>query len=178
MTPKQFKEISSQIDPTNPIASLVHNAKIGKIKSDRVDNFLKFVAKVNCIHIENDPISSPAGIAALLMDDMGWSEVEKFSVISFDIKHNVLAVDVISVGSATECLADPKEIFKKVLLNGGVRFAVAHCHPSGNLTPSPEDIYLTKRLLSVSESMDMPMLDHVILGNGNFISMREDTNLW
>jgi len=85
---------------------------------------------------------------------------------------------VITIGSATETLAHPRDIFREVIKRGATRMIVAHNHPSGSLEASVEDIALTRQLLKGAHLLGIPLLDHLILGNGDFASIRESSNLW
>ncbi|MEM9136093.1 MAG: JAB domain-containing protein, partial [Cyanobacteria bacterium P01_F01_bin.42] len=75
-------------------------------------------------------------------------------------------------------LANPREIFREVIRNGATRMIVAHNHPSGSLDPSAEDITLTQQLLEGAALLEVPLLDHLILGQGEFCSLRQTTDLW
>ncbi len=127
---------------------------------------------------ERIPVESPADAAAVLGRDLMWYPQERFAVILLDIKNKMLGKQVITIGSATETLAPPREIFREVIRQGATRLIVAHNHPSGCVEPSTEDIDLTRQLLKGALLLNIPLLDHVILGNGNFQSLREITTLW
>jgi DNA repair protein RadC len=103
---------------------------------------------------------------------------ERFAVLLLDVKHRLLGTRIITIGTATETLAHPRDIFREVIKQGATRLIVAHNHPSGNTEPSPEDIHLTRQLLSGAQFLGIPLLDHLILGNGDFRSLRQATNLW
>jgi DNA repair protein RadC len=107
-----------------------------------------------------------------------WESQEKFAVLFLDVKHRYLAKKIISVGTQTETLAHPREIFREALQHRAVRILVAHNHPSGALEPSSEDIDLTRQLLQSAQIMGIPILDHLILGEGQFVSLRQVTTLW
>jgi DNA repair protein RadC len=94
------------------------------------------------------------------------------------VKHRLLGTRVITIGTATETLAHPRDIFREVLKQGATRLIVAHNHPSGNIEPSQEDIQLTRQLLSGAQYLGLPLLDHLIIGNGDFLSLRQTTSLW
>jgi len=85
---------------------------------------------------------------------------------------------VVSIGTATETLAHPRDIFREAVRKNATRLVIAHNHPSGITDPSPEDIQLTAQLLQGAQLLAMPILDHVILGNGSFSSLRKITDLW
>ncbi|UIE37791.1 RadC family protein [Leptodesmis sichuanensis] len=123
-------------------------------------------------------IDDPAVAAAALSQDLMWQPQERFAVLLLDVKHRLLGTRVITIGTATETLAHPRDIFREVLKQGATRLIVAHNHPSGNLEPSPEDINLTRQLLSGAQFLGIPLLDHLILGNGDFLSLRQFTSLW
>ena len=123
-------------------------------------------------------VDDPSVAAAALAEDLMWQTVERFAVLFLDVKHRIIGKKVVSIGTATETLANPREIFREVIRHGATRMIVAHNHPSGSLEPSPEDISLTRQLLDGSIILEVPLLDHLILGNGEFSSLRQITQLW
>ena len=90
-------------------------------------------------------IDSPASAAAALSQDLMWQTKERFAVVLLDVKNRLLGTKVITIGTATETLAPPGEIFREVIRQGATRLIVAHNHPSGNVEPSQEDIDLTRQ---------------------------------
>jgi DNA repair protein RadC len=128
--------------------------------------------------LDRTAIDSPIVAAAALSQDLMWQAQERFAVLLLDVKNRLLGTQVITIGTATETLASPREIFREVIRQGATRAIVAHNHPSGNLEPSPEDIELTRQLLAGAQLLGIPLLDHLILGNGNHQILREITNLW
>lgn len=123
-------------------------------------------------------IESPETAAALLAGQLMWQTQERFAVLLLDVKHRLLSTQIISIGTATETIAHPRDIFREVIRQGATRVIVAHNHPSGQLDPSPEDLALTRQLLSGAQLLGIPLLDHLILGNGAFSSLRQLTTLW
>lgn len=99
-------------------------------------------------------------------------------MLLLDVKHRIIGSKVISVGTATETIAHPRDIFREVIKRGATRVIVAHNHPSGSLEPSQEDISLTRQLLKGSQILGIPLLDHLILGNGDWSSIRQNSDLW
>lgn len=128
--------------------------------------------------LERTPIDSPAAAAAALSQDLMWQAQERFGVLLLDVKNRLIGTQVITIGTATETLAAPREIFREVIRRGATRLVVAHNHPSGNVEPSPQDIDLTRQLLAGAQFLGIPLLDHLILGDGNHQSLRETTTLW
>ncbi len=123
-------------------------------------------------------IDSPSTAAAALSHELMWKSQERFAVVLLDVKNRLLGTKVITIGTATETLAHPREIFREVIRQGATRLIIAHNHPSGNTEPSQEDISLTRQLLIAAQYLQIPLLDHLILGNGDHLSLRQTTNLW
>ncbi|PSR13743.1 hypothetical protein C8255_24970 [filamentous cyanobacterium CCP3] len=127
---------------------------------------------------EKTIVDDPAIAAAALSHDLMWQTQERFAVVLLDVRHRLMGTQVITIGTATETLAHPRDIFKTVIRHGAVRCIVAHNHPSGNLEPSPDDLALTRQLLQGAQILAVPVLDHLIIGNGDFRSLRQTTQLW
>ena len=124
--------------------------------------------------IVNDPAIAVAALAQELM----WQSQERFAVVLLDVKHRLLGTQVVTIGTATEALAHPRDVFRLAIKRGASRIILAHNHPSGALEPSPDDLALTQQFLRAAEVLDLPVLDHLILGAGQYRSLRETTGLW
>ncbi|MGF1460923.1 MAG: DNA repair protein RadC [Leptolyngbyaceae cyanobacterium] len=127
---------------------------------------------------EKTIVDDPSVAAAAMSHELMWQSQERFAVLFLDIKHRILGMKVITIGTATETLAHPRDIFREVLRYGATRIIVAHNHPTGSLEPSQADIELTQQLLEAANILGIPILDHLILGNGDFSSLRQVTALW
>lgn len=128
--------------------------------------------------LDRTVIDDPSVAAAALSSDLMWQAQERFAVLLLDVKHRLIGTQIITIGTATETLASPRDIFREVLRQGATRVIVAHNHPSGSVEPSPEDIALTQQLLKGAQLLGVPLLDHLILGHGEFRSLRQTTTLW
>ena len=105
---------------------------------------------------------------------------EIFIVLTLNTKNRVLGTHLISIGTLNSSLVHPREAFRVAILDNAATMILAHNHPSGDPTPSAEDIKVTRQLVSAGEVMGIKVLDHVILGSGNpnetsnpFLSLRE-----
>jgi len=127
---------------------------------------------------ERTEVTDPSVAVAALSQDLMWQPQERFAVLMLDNKNRIIAQKVITIGTATETIAHPRDIFREVLKNGAVKIIVAHNHPSGSTDPSPADLTLTHQLLQGASFLSIPLLDHLILGNGSFKSIRELTTIW
>lgn len=119
-----------------------------------------------------DIIESPEDIAAMF-DHLRSEKREHFVAVYLDSKAFVLRAVTIHIGTVNASLVGPREVFREAIREGAVSMIVAHNHPSGDPTPSPEDINVTKRLKEVGDMLDIRLLDHVILGERRFVSLRE-----
>ena len=121
----------------------------------------------------NNYISSPedaAEIAAKFFEDMS-SDREIFAVMLLNTKNHVIGINVVSVGSLTASIVHPREVFKAACLANATNIILTHNHPSGDPAPSKEDISITSRLVQAGRLMDIPVLDHIIIGDGTGRSM-------
>src|SRR5690606_21932561 len=102
---------------------------------------------------------------------------EHFLVVCLDVKNRPTSINVCHVGSLNASLAHPREVLKTAVLSNAASVLVAHNHPSGDPTPSPEDIEVTKRLAQAGEILGIEVLDHLIVGDGEFVSLKEKGHL-
>lgn len=128
--------------------------------------------------LERMIVDSPNAAAVALGEYLMWQSQERFAVLLLDARNGLISTQLVTIGSATETLAPPREIFQAAIRQGAVRVVVGHNHPSGNLSPSPEDIELTRQLLCGAQVLEIPLVDHLILGQGESISLRKLTSLW
>ncbi|NJK50352.1 DNA repair protein RadC [Candidatus Gracilibacteria bacterium] len=128
--------------------------------------------------MERVTVDSPSSAASAVSLDLMWQQQERFAVVLLDVKNRIIGTKVVTIGTATETLVHPREIFREVIKQGATKLIVAHNHPSGNLEPSDADLQLTEQLLQGAQYLSIPLLDHLILGNGEYQSLRQLTNLW
>lgn len=120
-----------------------------------------------------EQVNSPEDMYQLLSQHLAFQAVECFAAIALDVKHRVLAVRQFSQGTATETTIPPRELFRWALTIGATRLAIAHNHPSGDTTPSAQDQTLTAHLVTTAHHLGLYLLDHIIIGNGTFSSIRQ-----
>jgi DNA repair protein RadC len=118
-------------------------------------------------------IRSPQDVSNLLMDRMRFQTKEHFLTLHLDTKNQVIGEDTVSIGSLNASIVHPREIFKPVLKRSAASIICVHNHPSGDPTPSREDIDVTKRIVEAGKLLGIDVLDHIILGDHRFISMKE-----
>ncbi len=118
-------------------------------------------------------IRSPEDAASYLMTDMSSLSQEHFVVLFLNVKNEVLHKQTVFIGSLNASIVHPREIFREAVKRSAASIICAHNHPSGNPSPSPEDIEVTKRLIEAGSIMGIEILDHVIIGDHKFISLKE-----
>ena len=118
-------------------------------------------------------VTCPEDAAEYAMPRFRYEEREHFAVILLNVKNHILSMPVISIGSLTASVVHPREVFRVAIQQTAASIILVHNHPSGDPSPSREDIEITARLVQVGRVMDIPVLDHIILGNDNYISLKE-----
>jgi DNA repair protein RadC len=118
-------------------------------------------------------INSPEDVYRRLYPTMRESKKEHFVELCLDTKNQIIREDTISIGSLNANVVHPREVFRTALIESAAHIIVAHNHPSGDPTPSREDIEITKKLVETGKIMGIDVLDHVIIGDCRHFSMKE-----
>jgi DNA repair protein RadC len=122
---------------------------------------------------ERIQITSPRVLAEMLLPQYGSRSVEQFGVVLLDTKHRVLRTTVVTVGTVDASIVHPREIFREAASAGAAAIVVFHNHPSGDPEPSQDDVTLTRRLVAAGVLMGIDVVDHVILADARYCSLRE-----
>lgn len=120
---------------------------------------------------------SPQQGADFLMPRLRYAKKEQFIVILLDSKNRVIGTELVSEGTLTDSLVHPREVFRPAILQHAASIVVAHNHPSGDPHPSEEDCDLTQTLTEAGKTLSIPVLDHLIIGDGTYYSFQEDEAL-
>jgi DNA repair protein RadC len=107
------------------------------------------------------------------MEEMCYLDREHFRVILLNTKNRVLGVETVSIGSLNSSLVHPREVFKSAVQRSAAGVILVHNHPSGDPTPSSEDIEITRRLSDAGRVIGIEVLDHIIIGDHLFVSFKE-----
>lgn len=124
--------------------------------------------------IEKIHLSCPQDVADFLMPRLRYAAKEQFVVILLNNKNKVIGTEVVSEGSLSSSIVHPREVFAPAILHHAAAIMVAHNHPSGDPKPSIEDEEVTRLLLRSGKVLGIPMIDHVIIGDGNYYSFLEN----
>jgi DNA repair protein RadC len=126
---------------------------------------------------ERRVIGCPADAASVVMEDMKHLDREHFRVILLDSKNAVISVETISIGTVNASIVHPREVLKPALEKSATSLILVHNHPTGSVSPSREDILLTRRFEKCGRILGIEIVDHIIVGDGNYMSMKESGHL-
>ncbi len=118
-------------------------------------------------------ISKPSDVAKLVLDELRMLRQEVLILINLDTKNKVISKKEIFKGGLNSSLVHPREIFKEAVKDSAASIIICHNHPSGDPTPSRDDINITTRLKECGKMMGIELLDHLIIGDNRFISLKE-----
>lgn len=122
---------------------------------------------------EQYKITQPKDVAELVMEEMRYLKEEHLRVVMLNTKNIVISVKDVSIGSLNSSIVHPREIFIEAIKKSSASIVICHNHPSGDPTPSAEDISVTKRIKECGKLLGIDLIDHIIIGNGNYISLKE-----
>ncbi len=148
---------------------------IGKVGAARILAAIELGKRISTAKFHNisPSVCSPQDVAVVLMDEMKNLQQENLKVLFLNIKNKLIAAETIFVGGLNTSVVHPRDIFRVALKKAAASIVVAHNHPSGDPTPSNEDIQVTKRLIEAGEIMGVKVLDHLIIGGDRYISLKE-----
>ena len=118
-------------------------------------------------------IRTPEDVANYAMPRLRYEKREHFAILLLDTKNHVMSFPDISIGSLNASIVHPREVFRSAISSSASSIVLVHNHPSGDPTPSREDIQITKRLVEAGKIIDIEILDHIIIGDNKYTSLKE-----
>ena len=148
---------------------------IKNIKASQILAIGELVRRINMLSLirVGKVISSPSDIASLIMKEMVGLKQEVLKLIMLDTKNNIIGIKDVFKGSLNTSIVHPREIFKEAIKKSSSSIIICHNHPSGDPTPSKEDISITIRLKECSKIIGIDLLDHLIVGRNQYVSLKE-----
>jgi DNA repair protein RadC len=147
---------------------------VGPVKAVEIRAAIELGRRASALSPEVRPvIRSPADVGELVMSELRHAAREHFKALLLDSKNQVLRVVTVSVGSLNESIVHPRELYREAIRHSAAAVIVAHNHPSGDPAPSPEDVEVTRRLHDAGRLLGIDLLDHVIIGDGRWVSLKE-----
>jgi DNA repair protein RadC len=123
--------------------------------------------------LERPQYQTPQQLAGYLLPQYGAASVEQFGVVMLDTKHRLIRVKVVAIGSLDAAIVYPREVFREATAASAAAIVLFHNHPSGDPTPSSDDLLLTRRMLRAGDIMGIDVIDHLILGDQRYYSLAE-----
>lgn len=161
------------------VESLTEVSGMGEAKATRLLAALELGRRLAlCAPGERAIINAPDDAWRLLAPTLATLDREHFVALLVNSKHQVIAQTVVAIGTLNATLVHPRELFKEAVRKSAMGVLLAHNHPSGDPTPSPEDYALTQQLMAAGEILGMKVLDHLIIGDGRYVSLRQASTLW
>lgn len=156
------------------IKDLMQIPGIGEVKAVQLLCIAEIAKRISNMQAkENLSFQNPDSVAAYYMERMRHQETERLILILLDSKSRMISDDVISVGILNATLISTREIFVKALKEEAAYVMILHNHPSGDPTPSRQDQIITNKIKEVSVLVDIPLIDHIIIGDNRYISFKQ-----
>ncbi|MGZ3646620.1 MAG: RadC family protein [Ktedonobacteraceae bacterium] len=147
---------------------------MGEAKSAQVKATLELGRRLVLVQMdERYKITTPADAANLVMMDMAYLDAEQMRVLLLDARGQLVEKVSLYQGTATSSVLRTAEVFRPAILRKCPALILCHNHPSGDPTPSPEDIKATKQLVAAGRVLDIELVDHIIIGHQRFVSLKE-----
>lgn len=131
------------------------------------------VVKESSFLYQTRTISSPKDAYEMIREQLKDLDREQFIIACLNTKNEPTNISVVAVGTLNKAIVHPREVFKTAILSNAANVIAFHNHPSGDTEPSQQDIQLTNRLYEVGELLGIKLLDHLIIGDGTFTSLKE-----
>lgn len=165
-------KVSNDQKTMTPDLTSTINSK-SKIQAKRVNIVNVKLVKESSVLYKNRKIGSPTDAAELIKDFIENSDREQLILCCLDTKNQPTAIHTVSIGSLNSSIVHPREVFKAAILSNSASIIVFHNHPSGDPYPSSEDISITTRLKECGKIIGIELIDHIIIGTNNFVSIKE-----
>jgi len=157
-----------------PFKELLNQRGIGKAKTSQIKAAIELGRRLTIDCPEERPaINSPADAAALVQYEMSALEQEHLRVILLDRRNRVMETVEVYKGSVNSSQIRVGEVFKEAIRKNASALIVVHNHPSGEPTPSPDDVAVTRAIVQAGKLLDVEVLDHLVIGQGKWVSLKE-----
>jgi len=176
------------IDLSNKVLSLYNLSKltdcsttelkqikgIGITKSSQILSIIELCKRINLAKSNITKITCAKDVFELMQPKIGHLKQEVFVVLLLDSKNNIIKEEIIAKGTLNSTLIHPREVFKLAIKESANSIILVHNHPSGDPIPSTQDIEVTKKLIEVSDKLDIDLFDHLIIGKETFFSFEDN----
>jgi DNA repair protein RadC len=155
-------------------ADLVNERGLGEAKAAELLATFELARRLNALQPEQRPvIRSPQDVYNLLGGEMELLQQEHVRAVLLNTRNQVLAVREVYIGNVSSAVVRPAEVLREAVRQNAPSLILVHNHPSGDPSPSPDDVILTKHLLSAGRLLEIELLDHVVIGDKRFASLKQ-----
>jgi DNA repair protein RadC len=159
-------------------ADLVREKGLGQAKAAEVLATFQLAVRLNALQPEDRPyVRSPADVSNLLGAEMTLLDQEHLRVMLINTRNQLLGITEVYIGNVGTALVRTAEVFREAIRQNAPSLIVVHNHPSGDPSPSPDDVALTKTLVQAGDLLQIEVLDHVVIGDRRFASLKQ-LGLW
>ena len=156
------------------LVELASQHGMGPAKASQIQAAIELGMRIHSLNPEERPsVHNPADAAALVQYEMSALPQEHLRVINLDTRNRVINIEKLYVGSLNSSTVRVGEIFRAAIARNAAAIVVLHNHPSGDPTPSPEDVAITRAVVQAGKLLDIDVLDHVVIGLGKYVSLKE-----
>lgn len=159
------------------VEELMELEGIGPAKAAQLKAVSELSKRMPGVKDKEISIKSPNDAACVLMNSLRYLKQEVFKVILLNTKNKIIAVEDVSQGSLNSSIVHPREVFNIAIRRSSAAVILVHNHPSGDPNPSQDDIRVTKRLIEVGHLVGIVVLDHIIIGDGIYVSLKEQGHI-
>ncbi|MGE5629908.1 MAG: RadC family protein [Caulobacteraceae bacterium] len=147
---------------------------IGEAKAAQLKAAVEIGKRVSIFENTVDKsVKCPQDVASLLMEEMRYLKKEYMKVILLNVKCNLISIEDISIGNLNTSIVHPREVYIPAIKKSSGSIIMVHNHPSGDPSPSNEDISITKRIAEAGKIIGIELMDHIIIGDGKYLSLKE-----
>ena len=147
---------------------------IGRVKAIQIKALMELAKRISSTRTNKKVvIKSPEDVCSYVMEEMRYLKQEEFRILILNTKNYIQKVCTIAIGGLNASAVEVREVFKEPIKSGCASIILIHNHPSGDPTPSKEDILFTKRISEGGQIIGIKVLDHIVIGNGTYASLKE-----
>lgn len=171
---KEFSDLYSIVDVEEN--ELLQIEGIGLKRAQQIKAILEIARRIYEVDWNRDKvkISGPSDVVDILMNEMKFLSKEHFKILLLNTKNQIIGIETVSIGSLNASIVHPREVFNLAIKKSANAIIAVHNHPSGDSTPSNEDINITNRLVDVGNLIGIKVLDHVVIGLNRYTSLKEE----
>ena len=160
--------------PLNKLEDLMDTLPLDPRQKLQLEALFQIIQRIGRAQYQRGvTIKTPVDVANLFMSELQHQKIEVVMVAFLNVRNQLIRVDSLATGTVSSAIISPREIARVALRHNAAAVIVAHCHPSGETSPSQDDIKATKCLAEALDLLSISLLDHLIIGGSNFLSMKQ-----